>query len=146
MALTVFKGTAKLTSGVTIECEARGHKFILDEPASLGGADKGMNPVEATLCSLGACQAIVAGCFAKAKGINLKEYWVEVEGDLDTRGFKGHKDIRPGIQAIRCKAHVKADNTEEEIKEFVEFVENTCPVADTIKNSAALSSEVIIVE
>ena len=144
MAIEVFKTNAKLTTGIRIECEARGHKIVLDEPEPLGGTDTGMNPVEGVLCALGACQAIVARAFAQAKGIKLKEFSVEIEGDLDTDGFQGLSDVRPGIQVIRTKAHVKADNTEEEIKKFVEFIEKTCPVADTIKNSAKMISEVII--
>lgn len=144
MAIEVFKANTKLTKGITIECEARGHKIILDEPKNLGGNDEGMNPVEALLCALGACQSIVAGAFAKSKGINLKEFWVELEGDLDTDGFQGLSDVRPGFQAIRTKVHVKADNTKEEIEDFVKFIEKTCPVGDTIKNSAKMSSEVIV--
>lgn len=144
MSLTVFKGTATLKGGMTVECQSGNHKFVIDEPKELGGTDTGMNPVEATLCALGACQAIVASCYAEAKGIDLKEYWVEVEGDLDVRGFQGDKSVKPGIQAIRCKAHVKANNSKEEIEEFVKFVEETCPVGDTIKNSASISSEIVI--
>ncbi|MCF6465778.1 OsmC family protein [Clostridium sp. Cult2] len=144
MALETFKVVSKLTEGIKIECSARNHKIILDEPEGLGGTDKGMNPVEATLCSLGACQAIVAKCFAKAKGIDLQEYWVEIEGDLDTDGFQGLSDVRPGVQNIRTRVHIKSNSTKEKLEEFVEFVENTCPVADTIKNSANMSTELIV--
>lgn len=144
MSLTVFRGTAKLMEGMAVECQSGDHKFVLDEPKELGGSDTGMNPVAATLCALGACQAIVASCYAKAKGIELEEYWVEVEGDLDVRGFQGDKTVKPGIQAIRCKSHVKAKNSRAEIEEFVKFVEETCPVGDTIKNSAPISSEIVI--
>jgi uncharacterized OsmC-like protein len=35
-----------------------GHQFTVDEPATLGGADKAANPVEYALASLGSCQAI----------------------------------------------------------------------------------------
>ena len=105
-----------------------------------------MNPVEATLCALGACQAIVARCFAKAKGVDIQEYRVELEGDLDTDGFQGLSDVRPGVQNIRAKVYIKSDSPKEKLEEFVEFVENTCPVADTIKNSANMSTELVIEE
>lgn len=144
MALTTFKAVSELKEGMTVECSARNHKIILDEPKNLGGSDKGMNPVEATLCALGACQAIVARCFAKAKGVDIQEYRVELEGDLDTDGFQGLSDVRPGLQNIRAKVYVKSDSPEEKLKEFVEFVEETCPVADTIKNSANMSTELVV--
>lgn len=144
MALETFKAVSKLQEGMKVECSTRGHKIVLDEPKQLGGTDEGMNPVEATLCALGACQAIVARCFARAKGVNLQEYRVELEGDLDTDGFLGKSDVRPGMQNIRARVYIKSDSPEEKLKEFVEFVEKTCPVGDTIKNSANMSTELII--
>ncbi|WP_373897660.1 OsmC family protein [Haloimpatiens sp. FM7315] len=145
MAIDVFKSTAKLTDGIRIECSSRDHKIVLDEPKNLGGSDEGMNPVEAVLCSLGACQCIVAKSFAKVKNINLEDFWVEIEGNLDTDGFTGkNKDTRIGLQEIRTKVHIKSSSPEEEIKKFVKFIEHTCPVEDTIKNSANLSSEIVI--
>lgn len=144
MSLTTFKAVSELKEGMKVECSARNHKVIFDEPEALGGSDKGMNPVEATLCALGACQAIVARCFAKAKGVDIQEYRVELEGDLDTDGFQGLSDVRPGVQNIRAKVYIKSDSPEDKLKEFVEFVENTCPVADTIKNSANMSTELIV--
>ena len=38
--LTTFKATAKKTAtGLQVETDARGFKFVLDEPADLGGTD-----------------------------------------------------------------------------------------------------------
>ena len=71
MAVEVMKASAKVVEGLKVEVEARGHKFILDEPKELGGSDEGMNPIEATLSALGACKCIVAQCFAKAKALNM---------------------------------------------------------------------------
>ena len=63
--LTTFKADVKkLPGGLQVEANARGFKILLDEPADLGGTDKGMNPVEAVLCALGACQTICAAAFA----------------------------------------------------------------------------------
>lgn len=146
MALVTFKAVSELKEGMKVECSARDHKVVFDEPEDLGGSDTGMNPVEATLCALGACQAIVARCFAKAKGVDIQEYRVELEGDLDIDGFQGLADVRPGVQNIRTKVYIKSESSREKLKEFVEFVENTCPVGDTITNSAAMSTELIIEE
>jgi hypothetical protein len=45
----------------------------MDEPESLGGTDKGMNPVEGLLISLGSCLVIVVSAFAKAHKINVQD-------------------------------------------------------------------------
>ncbi len=145
MAVEVFKSTTKLTDGLKIECSARNHKIIMDEPKSLGGSDTGMNPVEALLCSLGACQCIVAKCFAKLKKIDLQEFWIELEGDLDPDGFQGkNKDVKIGFQAIKSNIHIKSTSSREDIEKFVQFIEETCPVCDSLKNAPRISSEIII--
>ena len=58
---TIFKATAKkLPEGLQVETTARNFKILLDEPEDLGGTNKGLNPVEAVLSALGACQTICA--------------------------------------------------------------------------------------
>ncbi|WP_352420291.1 OsmC family protein [Proteiniborus sp.] len=145
MSIEVFKSTTKLAEGMKVECTARSHKIILDEPTGLGGTDKGMNPVEAVLSALGACKCIVARCFARAHKIDLQDFWVEVEGDLDPDGFQGkNKNVKVGFSAIRSKIHIKSSSSKEDIERFVEFIDRTCPVADTLANSPNLVTELTI--
>ncbi|MDI6601050.1 MAG: OsmC family protein [Thermoanaerobacteraceae bacterium] len=147
MAIETFKAVSrKLPEGLAVESEVRGFKIILDEPKELGGTDKGMNPVEALLCAFGSCQSIVAAAFAKAKGINLQGFWVELEGDIDLDGFMGKADVRPGFQEIRFKMHIKTDSPKEKVEEFVKFIEKTCPVGDSIANEVKLVLTDTIIE
>ena len=146
MPLNTFKAVVKKKEGLAVECEARGFKFILDEPEELGGTNTGMNPVEALLCSLGACQTIVASAFAGEFGIDLKDFWVELEGDLDTDGFMGLSDVRPGYSKIRFNMHIKSDAPEEKINEFVEFIEKRCPVGDSINNIVEFEKTKVTIE
>ena len=114
-----------------------------DEPAGLGGTDTGMNPVEAVLCAL--APVSVARCFAKAHGVDLKDFRVELEGDLDPDGFMGkNKDAKVGFSEIRSKIFIESNSPKEKIEEFVKFIDRTCPVADTLTNSPKLVTELII--
>lgn len=145
MAIEVFKSATKLTEGMKVECVARNHTILLDEPKELGGTDTGMNPVEAVLSALGACKCIVARCFAKAHGIDLQDFHIELEGDLDPDGFMGkNKDAKIGFSEIRSKIYIKSSSSKEDIEKFVEFVDRTCPVADTLTNSPKLITELNI--
>ncbi len=145
MAVEVFKSTTQLTEGMRVECVARDHTIILDEPKELGGTDTGMNPVEAVLCALGACKCIVARCFAKVHRIDLQDFRVEVEGDLDPDGFMGkNKDAKVGLSEIRSKIYIKSSSSKEDIEKFVEFIDRTCPVADTLTNSPKMITELEI--
>lgn len=147
MAVVTFKATSrKLPEGLAVESNVRGFKMVLDEPEDLGGTNKGMNPVEALLCALGSCQSIVAAVFAEQQGINLQEFWVELEGDLDTDGFMGLSDVRPGFLEVRFKMHIKSDSPEDKVKEFAKFIEKRCPVGDTLANGVKLVSSGVVIE
>lgn len=146
MAFMTFKATVKSLGGLAVEAESRGFKFVLDEPEEMHGTNKGMNPVEALLCSLGACQTILANAFAKGMGIDLQDFKVELEGDLDTDGFMGLSDVRPGYSEIRFHMYFKSSSPEEKIHEFVEFIEKRCPVSDTLTFGVKVNNTKVTVE
>ncbi|KOR89138.1 OsmC family protein [Paenibacillus solani] len=127
-----FKATAHLQEGVRVVTRARQFELVIDEPASLGGTDTGMNPVEALLASLGACQSIVARVYAPKFDVVLDDFRVDVEGDLDLDGFFNRSDVRPGYSDIRYTFYIKTSSPAEKVKAFVEFLESKCPVGDTI--------------
>ncbi|OAA92388.1 OsmC family protein [Clostridium ljungdahlii] len=146
MAVTTFKATTRRKKGLAVTGGARGFNVDIDEPESLGGSNTGMNPVELVLCALGGCQTILASSFAEKMRINLEDFWIELEGDLDPDGFMGLSDVRPGYQSIRYNMHIKSDASEEKIKKFVEFIEKRCPVGDTIGNAVKLEKAKITIE
>lgn len=137
--LTTFKATAKkLPEGLQVETTSRGFKIIMDEPEDLGGTDVSLNPVEALLCALGACQTIVASAFAAANDFTFEEFHVELEGDLDPDGFMGLADVRNGFQEIRFVMHFKTNESQEKTESFAKFIEERCPVGDCLANGVKL--------
>jgi len=145
--LTTFKATAtKLPGGLQVDTESRGFKIIMDEPEDLGGTNVSLNPVEAVLCALGACQTIVAFAFAEAQGIQLDGFHVELEGDLDPDGFMGLADVRNGFQEIRFIMQFKTNEPIEKIEAFAEFIEKTCPVGDCLQNGVKLVKSGVVID
>ncbi len=134
MTLHTFKTTSVVKqTGMQVENEARGFKTIADEPKNLGGTDTGMSPTETLLCALGACQCMTARFFAGTLKIELEEFRVDIEGDLDIMGFlKGDSGIRPGFQEIRSTVHIRTTAPQEKIAELMALVESRGPVNDTI--------------
>jgi len=145
-AVQTFKATAHLQDGVKVKTTSRNFELIIDEPTSLGGTDTGMNPVEALLASLGACQSIVARIYAPKFGVKLDDFYVEVEGDIDLDGFFNKSDVRPGYSDIRYSFHIKTNSPREKVEEFVHFLESKCPVGDTLANPVNLKLVNIIIE
>ena len=126
--------------------ESRAGKFtvLMDEPETLRGTDTGMNPVEMLLCCLWACQCIVARLFARAKRIDVQDFRVELEGDLDTDGFlKGKDGVRAGLHEIRYSVHIRTDADEEKVGEFVK---SRCPVNDSLLGHVPIVQKGIVIE
>ena len=135
MVKQILKAEVESLGGLQLKCSARGFEFIIDEPENVGGTNEAMNPLEALLCSLGACKMMVVRFFYQAKQINLKSMRVEILGDIDSDRLKGKPDLKIGFSKIITNYYIDADNTDEEIKDLVAFIEKTCPVKDTIVNA-----------
>jgi len=146
MTISTVQAKTTLKENMVVEAETRGHRIIIDEPENLGGTDQGMNPVELLLSSLGACQAIVARTYAKKFDIDLKNFWVELEGDIDTDGFLGKSDVRPGFQQIRYTFHIETDAPEDKVNAYKNYIESHCPVGDSLGIGVDLISQKVIVE
>ncbi|MOA00320.1 OsmC-like protein [compost metagenome] len=146
MAIQTFKASAHLQDGVQVKTKSRHFELTIDEPKSLGGTDTGMNPVEALLASLGACQSIVARVYAPKFEVQLEDFRVDVEGDIDLDGFFNKSDVRPGYSDIRYTFYIKTNSPKEKVEEFVKFLESKCPVGDTIANPVQMKLENLVIE
>ncbi|MCL6574076.1 MAG: OsmC family protein [Bacillus sp. (in: Bacteria)] len=146
MAVQTFRAMAQLKEGVQVIAKSRNFEVTIDEPTEMGGTNTGMNPVELLLCSLGACQAIVARVYAKKFEIQFDDLWIEVEGDIDLDGFLHKSDVRPGFSDIRYNVHIATEEPIEKVTEFVNFISATCPIEDTIAHLVHVSLNDIILE
>jgi uncharacterized OsmC-like protein len=145
MAIKTYNADVKLISGLKVSCQSREFEMIIDEPRTSGGTNMGMNPVEALLNSLGACLVIAAKSFARSKKISLKSINVKVSGELDPDGFMGkNPNAKKGFSKIMTTFHIDADNTQEEIEDYIAFVNSICPVHDTIAHAPAFESKIVI--
>lgn len=141
MAITTMRSAASLVEKLQVEVGTRDHKVIIDEPERLGGTDEGMNPLELLLSSLGACQTIVAQMSAKKFSIRYEHLSVDLEGDIDTDGFLGLSEVRPGFLEVRYKVNIKSDESTEKIEEFISYVEDHCPALDSLINGVKVVSQ-----
>ena len=141
-----FKATAHLQDGVKVITKARQFELIIDEPKNLGGTDSGMNPVEALLSALGACQSIVARVYAPKFEVDLQDFRVDVEGELDLDGFFNRSEVRPGYSDIRYTFYIKTNSPAEKVEQFVAFLESKCPVGDSLATPVNLKLNRIVID
>lgn len=128
------------------EDTSRREPFILegDEPPVLLGENNAPNAVETVLHALAACLAVGFVYNAAAQGINIDHLSFEMHGDLDLRSFLGiDQSRRPGYDNIRLTYRVESDAPREKITELCEYVQQTSPVLDMLRNPVPVSVELV---
>jgi uncharacterized OsmC-like protein len=130
----------ELGEGMRCETTSRGHVAVADEPRSLGGTDTAQSPVELFLTSIATCQAATYRLWAAELGVALDRVTVEVEGDIDLRGYLGlSDDVPPGYGAIRIAVGLEGPETEERYRHLVEQAERHCPLLDALERPIPVS-------
>ncbi|MHB8249635.1 MAG: OsmC family protein [Acidithiobacillus sp.] len=123
--------------GVKQEDVSRSIPFILegDEPPVLLGTNLGANAVELLLAGLTSCLSVGIVYNAAARGIEIQELRLEVCGNIDLQGFLGvSESVRPGCQTIDVGCHIQSPAPDGDIADLLEYVQNTSPVMDMVRN------------
>lgn len=146
MSRVVFEAETALVDGVRCSGKVRNFPLItVDEPPELGGQDKGANPVELLLVSLGSCQEIMYAAMASMMGIKLEAVKVNLKGSLDLKGLFGmDPSVPPGYQKITYETMLSSSASEEDLRKLIEAVETHCPVLDTLVRPIEVSGKVTI--
>lgn len=131
------------------EDKSRPAPFVMEsgEPDVLLGFDNAPNATEALLHALACCLNASFIYHAAAKNITVRELELNMEGDLDVRGFLGlDENIRNGYSQIRVNFRVKADASEEQVRELVELAQKRSPVFDIVTHETPVVANVEIVK
>jgi uncharacterized OsmC-like protein len=95
---------------------------------------------ESCMGSLAACltQTIVA--HTTSRGIQIDSIDIDVEGDVDLRGFTGiSNDVRHGAQQFRINMNIKSKTaSKEQINEPREIGKRFSPAFDTLTNETSV--------
>jgi len=143
MATVTFQSDVKWArEGVLSIADIGGKEVIIDEPANLGGTDKGPNPVEYILASLGGCINVLVTSFADHFDVKVEDVEVHIEGDLDPDGFLGkNPNVRPGYEEIRYHIELKSPSPQENIDALLTHVDKVCPVKDTLTGTRVIHNK-----
>ena len=116
------------------------YKMQYDYPNQFSGKGRGPTVCEACMGALGACLTQTIAGHATSRGIKIDSIDINVEGDLDMRGWTGiSNDVRPGAQQLRIKMNIKSDTaSKEQINELYEIGKRFSPAFDTITNGTSV--------
>ena len=135
----------ELSEGMRCETTSRGHTAVADEPRSLGGTDTAQSPIELFLTSIATCQAATYRLWAAELGIALDRVTVEVEGDIDLRGYLGlDDDIAPGYGELRLRVRLEGPESEARYRHLAEEAERHCPLLDAVVRPLPLTRELLM--
>ncbi|MDO4754029.1 MAG: OsmC family protein [Bacillota bacterium] len=138
--MSVFKVQVSQDEKLRMKCRGEKHEMLVDEPISVGGTDRAMNPMEALLSSFGACMCVHAWALAERLNIKLKNILFELEGETGPCEKVG-KITPVGLKKVHTHITVDADNTKEEIAEFIKEIEVRCPIRNTLINTVGCTSD-----
>ncbi len=140
MGEIIFKIEAKSESATKTRVKARNFELIIDEPESLGGTDKGANPVEYLLASYAGCLSVVAHITAQEKGIILNDLQINITGNINPERFLGKsKKERAGFKKINVEITSNSNISEQEKDEWIREIIERCPVGDNLKNTSEVN-------
>jgi uncharacterized OsmC-like protein len=143
--LFTFRAAGTGTEGVRSDIRIRRHEVVIDEPAGLAGTDAAPSPVETALAALLSCQVVTYRLWAARLGVPLDTIAVDVEGDLDVRGFYGLDDaVRPGFGDVRVRVRLDGPAGEQRYRELAAAVDAHCPVLDLFTGRTPVRTELVV--
>ena len=112
------------------------YKMQYDFPVQLLGDGKGPTVCEGCMGALAACLTQTMVAHGTSKGIQLESIKIDVEGDVDMRGFSGKSnDVRRGAHQFRVKINIKSRSaSKEQLYELPEIGKKFSPAFDTLTN------------
>jgi uncharacterized OsmC-like protein len=116
------------------------YKSQYDFPVQLSGEGRGPTVCEGCMGALAACLTQTMVAHATSRGIHLDGIDIDVEGDVDMRGFTGiSNDVRPGAQQFRVNVNIKSGTaSKEQLEELREIGKRFSPAFDTLTNGTSV--------
>jgi putative redox protein len=126
----------ELAGGLAQRVVAGRHELFADEPASLGGTDRGPGPSDYLLAGLGACTSMTLRMYAKHKGWPLERVAVSLRHDRIHAAdceicVEEPADPAARIDRIERELTVEGDLDEDQRARLLEIADR-CPVHKTL--------------
>lgn len=133
--IMTLRASSELDGGVGSQVRMRNFTVIADEPAELGGNDRGPTPMEYALGSLMSCMTVMIRLIAAEQKVRVDDVAFEVEGDLDLRGLYGTAPIRPDFLEVRGTVWLDTPEEPDRIAQLRDEVYRRCPAYNLFRRA-----------
>ncbi|CEM06984.1 unnamed protein product [Vitrella brassicaformis CCMP3155] len=134
LALMPFVVKAEGAMSVTCKYTSGKHAQFTDEPAKLGGQDKGPNPLETSLGALCGCLHVLSVGVANEMKMKFDKIDWTAKGELDVKGLKGDPNVQSHFQKVTVEGKIATNESDDRIHELLEKVERRCPLSSLMAN------------
>jgi uncharacterized OsmC-like protein len=107
----------------------REHTLITDEKES----NTGSTPLEMALASLLGCEGVIINRCAQAMRFSYSRVEMTGEGEVDQRGSRGVRGVRPYFNWVRLEIKVFSDESADRFSKLTKNVEFRCPVMNLFR-------------
>jgi len=112
---------------------ARQHGLALDEPADVGGSDRGPTPYEALLGALGGCTAMTLRMYADRKGWPLEAVHVKLRTDRSHQADCANcEKSEVGPHRLERRVELEGPLTDEQRTRLLQIADR-CPVKQALQ-------------
>lgn len=139
-ARVTLRAQGRLAEGVSCKIETGKALVAAGLHPATGGSGLGACSGDMLLEALVACAGVTLNAVATSLGIELRDAWLQAEGDLDFRGTLGvSKDVPVGFQNIRLKFTLDTDASDEQLATLLRLTGRYCVVYQTLVHPPAMT-------
>jgi putative redox protein len=130
--LGTVRADSKLVGDQLQEARMRDYTLVCDEPSSLGGTDKGPNPLEFFISAVGFCENVTLARWAALRGLKFDSLETSVRGHWDRRGQGEWEGIEPTFKDFVVETRIASSEPLDKIREVVRTTHMRCPMHASI--------------
>jgi len=143
-AIGTVRADATLIADQASEVNHAGYTLLSDEPDVVGGTDKGPNPLEYFMASIGFCENVTFARYAALNGLNFDSLQTSARGHWDRRGQGDSMQIEPAFTDFIVETRITSVDSIEKIRKVVKTVHERCPMHSTITKAGRVTDKLFV--